>query len=86
MHIVSSPLQDPVIRVPFGKVLQRVCTYKDLNYKTIALPDCPPGVDPTVSYPVALSCRCDRCATHTYDCTFESLQPDFCMNDIPFNY
>ncbi|KAL6102161.1 cgb1 [Pungitius sinensis] len=78
--------KDPVMRVPLGKMHQHVCTYQDSHYETIALPDCPPGVDPTVSFPVARSCRCGRCAADTSDCTFEGLQPDFCMNDIPFYY
>uniref|UniRef100_A0A3P9DUY4 Gonadotropin subunit beta-2 n=1 Tax=Maylandia zebra TaxID=106582 RepID=A0A3P9DUY4_9CICH len=77
---------DPVIKIPFSNVYQHVCTYRDLYYKTFELPACPPGVDPIVTYPVALSCHCGRCAMDTSDCTFESLQPDFCMNDIPFYY
>ena len=71
-------------KIRFSNVYQRVCTYQDYYYKTFELPDCLPGVDPTVMYPVALSCHCGGCAMHTSDCTFESLQPDFCMNDIPF--
>nr|AFN02625.1 luteinizing hormone beta subunit [Lateolabrax japonicus] len=78
--------KDPVIKIPFSNVYQHVCTYRDSYYKTFELPDCPPGVDPTVTYPVALSCQCGRCAMDTSDCTFESLQPNFCMNDIPFYY
>ncbi|XP_026042738.1 gonadotropin subunit beta-2-like [Astatotilapia calliptera] len=79
-------VKDPVIKIPFSNVYQHVCTYRDLYYKTFELPACPPGVDPIVTYPVALSCHCGRCAMDTSDCTFESLQPDFCMNDIPFYY
>ncbi|KAL7383948.1 hypothetical protein ABVT39_021315 [Epinephelus coioides] len=78
--------KDPVIKIPFSNVYQHVCTYRDFYYKAFELPDCPPGVDPTVTYPVALSCHCGRCAMDTSDCTFESLQPNFCMNDIPFYY
>ncbi|GLD69682.1 gonadotropin subunit beta-2 [Lates japonicus] len=78
--------KDPVIKIPFSNVYQHVCTYRDFYYKTFELPDCPPGVDPTVTYPVALSCHCGRCAMDTSDCTFESLQPNFCTNDIPFYY
>ncbi|CAB1460232.1 unnamed protein product [Pleuronectes platessa] len=76
--------KDPVIKMPFLNVYQHVCTYQELYYKSFELPDCLPGVDPTVSYPVAVSCYCGRCALNTSDCTFESLQPDLCMNDIPF--
>nr|AJP70566.1 luteinizing hormone [Amphiprion sebae] len=78
--------KDPVIKTLFSNVFQHVCTYQDLYHKTFELPDCPPGVDPTVTYPVALSCHCGGCAMDVSDCTFESLQPDFCMNDIPFYY
>ncbi|XP_029927236.1 lutropin subunit beta [Myripristis murdjan] len=78
--------KDPVIKIPFSNVYQHVCTYQDLHYKTFELPDCPLGVDPIVTYPVALSCYCGRCALDTSDCTFESLQPDFCMNDSPHYY
>nr|AAS01609.1 luteinizing hormone beta subunit [Channa maculata] len=78
--------KDPVIKIPFSNVYQHVCTYRDMYYKTFEFPDCPPGVDPIVSYPVALSCHCSRCVMDTSDCTFESLQPDFCMNDIPYYY
>lgn len=84
-HVVTcASLQDPVLNIPFGKVHQRVCTYEQFYFKTFELPDCPPGIDPVVTYPVALSCHCGGCAMDTSDCTFESLQPDFCMNDIPF--
>ncbi|XP_076598605.1 lutropin subunit beta [Chaetodon auriga] len=78
--------KDPVIKIPFSNVYQHVCTYRDFHFKTFKLPDCPPDVDPTVTYPVALSCHCGRCAMDTSDCTFESLQPNFCMNDMPFYY
>nr|UWK01937.1 luteinizing hormone [Parapristipoma trilineatum] len=78
--------KDPVIKIPFSNVYQHVCTYRDLHYKTFELPACPAGVDPTVTYPVALSCHCGRGAKYPSDCSFESLQPNFCMNDIPFYY
>ncbi|KAM9847985.1 lutropin subunit beta [Aulostomus maculatus] len=78
--------KDPVVKLPFSKVYQHVCTYGQLDYKTFELPDCPPGVNPVVTYPVALSCHCGGCAMDMSDCTFESLQPNFCMNDIPLYY
>lgn len=80
------PPQDPVLKIPFSNVYQHVCTYRAVHYKTFELPDCPPGVNPVVTYPVALSCHCGRCTMDTSDCTFESLHPNFCMNDIPFYY
>uniref|UniRef100_A0A8C7GGE4 Glycoprotein hormone subunit beta domain-containing protein n=1 Tax=Oncorhynchus kisutch TaxID=8019 RepID=A0A8C7GGE4_ONCKI len=59
----------------FSTVYLHVCTYRDVPYETIRLPDCPPWVDPCVTYPVALSCDCT--CSQTSDCTIESLQPDF---------
>ncbi|XP_078129826.1 lutropin subunit beta [Sander vitreus] len=78
--------KDPVFKIPFSNVYQNVCMYQDFYFKTFKLPDCSPGVDPTVTYPVALSCHCGRCAMATSDCTFGSLQPNFCIHDIPFYY
>ncbi|XP_076025482.1 lutropin subunit beta [Genypterus blacodes] len=78
--------KDPVIVSRYRKVYQHVCTYQAVEYKTFELPDCPPGVDPTVSYPVALSCNCGRCVMETSDCVYESLEPDMCMNDITHYY
>ncbi|XP_047207523.1 lutropin subunit beta isoform X1 [Girardinichthys multiradiatus] len=76
--------KDPNRKLLFSKAYQHVCTYGDLHYKTFEFPDCLPGVDPVVTYPVASSCHCSGCAMATSDCTFESLQPDFCMIDILF--
>uniref|UniRef100_A0A8C9Y240 Gonadotropin subunit beta-2 n=1 Tax=Sander lucioperca TaxID=283035 RepID=A0A8C9Y240_SANLU len=80
----SALFQDPVFKILFSNVYQNVCMYQDFYYKTFKLPDCSPSVDPTVTYPVALSCHCGRCAMATSDCTFGSLQPNFCIHDIPF--
>ncbi|XP_045921153.1 G-protein coupled receptor 4-like [Micropterus dolomieu] len=62
---IKTSVADPVIKIPFSNVYQHVCTYRDFYYKTFELPDCPPGVDPTVTYPVALSCHCGRCTMET---------------------
>lgn len=75
----------PSFQSPFN-VFQQVCTYEHVHYKTFELPDCPPGVDPTITYPVALSCHCGLCDMKKADCTVESLRPDICMNDVLFNY
>ncbi|XP_072293457.1 lutropin subunit beta [Eucyclogobius newberryi] len=80
------PTKDPVRKIAFNRVYQDVCTYRGLVYRELELPDCPFGVDPVVRYPVALGCHCGGCSMATSDCTFESLRPDFCMNDIPFYY
>uniref|UniRef100_A0A672H2T3 Gonadotropin subunit beta-2 n=1 Tax=Salarias fasciatus TaxID=181472 RepID=A0A672H2T3_SALFA len=79
------PTKDPVAKVLFHKLFQHVCVYGEVYYKTFQIPDCPPGIDPTVVYPVALSCHCGRCNMNTSDCTSHSLRPDFCLNDI-LNY
>ncbi|CAL8360723.1 unnamed protein product [Boreogadus saida] len=69
-------------RVPprLSKVVQKVCTYQELQYRPLELPGCGPGVDPVVHYPAALSCSCSRCSMETSDCTVGSLQPDFCTS------
>ncbi|XP_017317867.1 gonadotropin subunit beta-2 isoform X1 [Ictalurus punctatus] len=71
--------KEPVYKSPFSSIYQHVCTYRDVRYETVRLPDCRPGVDPHVTYPVALSCECSLCTMDTSDCTIESLNPDFCM-------
>ncbi|KAK0145172.1 Gonadotropin subunit beta-2 [Merluccius polli] len=78
---------DPVMMAPRLKVfkIQQVCTYRELQYRLFELPDCPPGVDPVVQYPVALSCSCSHCAMATSDCTVDSLQPDYCTSQT-LNY
>ncbi|TRY69622.1 hypothetical protein DNTS_032741 [Danionella cerebrum] len=72
--------RDPLLKIPFPSISQSVCTYGNVRYETVRLPDCLPGVDPLISFPVALSCECSRCTVDTSDCTVQSLQPDFCMS------
>ncbi|XP_048864194.1 lutropin subunit beta [Brienomyrus brachyistius] len=72
--------KEPVFKSPLSMVYQHVCTYKDVRYETIRLPDCPLGVDPHITFPVALSCDCSLCTMDTSDCTIESLRPDFCIS------
>ncbi|CAM9466011.1 unnamed protein product [Lampetra fluviatilis] len=62
------------------KIAQEVCTYTDVGYETVTLHGCDPGVDPTLYYPVALSCQCSQCQTDTTDCTERSLRPDYCSH------
>ncbi|KAG9275034.1 lutropin subunit beta [Astyanax mexicanus] len=76
--------KEPVYKSPFSTIYQHVCTYRDVRYEIVRLPDCPPGVDPHVTYPVALSCDCSLCTMDTSDCTIESLKPDFCMTQREF--
>ncbi|KAJ8360254.1 hypothetical protein SKAU_G00167790 [Synaphobranchus kaupii] len=72
--------KDPSYKSPLSTVYQRVCTYRDVRYETVRLPDCRPGVDPHVTFPVALSCDCNLCTMDTSDCAIQSLRPDFCMS------
>ncbi|XP_072860512.1 lutropin subunit beta [Pogona vitticeps] len=68
----------------FSSFNQRVCTYKEVRYDTVLLRGCPPGVDPTFMYPVALSCHCDLCKMDSSDCTVQSTGPNSCSNQASF--
>lgn len=57
-----------VLPAALPPVPQPVCTYHELSFASIRLPGCPPGVDPVVSFPVALSCRCGPCRLSSSDC------------------
>ncbi|XP_075046183.1 lutropin subunit beta [Mixophyes fleayi] len=70
---------DLVFKTALSSSKQNICTYKEIRYETIKLPDCLPGTDPFFTYPVALSCDCDQCKMDYSDCTVESSEPDVCM-------
>ncbi|KAM4016375.1 lutropin subunit beta isoform 2-T2 [Anomaloglossus baeobatrachus] len=70
---------DLVLKAALFPFKQQICTYKEIRYDTIKLPDCLPGTDPFFTYPVALSCDCDHCKMDYSDCTVESSEPDVCM-------
>ncbi|XP_057569608.1 lutropin subunit beta [Hippopotamus amphibius kiboko] len=57
-----------VLQAALPPMPQPVCTYHELRYASVQLPGCPPGVDPTVSFPVALSCHCGSCRLSSSDC------------------
>ncbi|XP_028324520.1 lutropin subunit beta [Gouania willdenowi] len=65
---------------------QNVCTYEDFYYQTVQIPGCPYGVDPSVTFPVALSCHCSVCTMDSSDCSMWGPQPELCTNDLPFYY
>lgn len=70
-HAAPAPcpgLQVRVLSAALPPVPQLVCTYHELSFASIRLPGCPPGVDPMVSFPVALSCRCGACRLSSSDC------------------
>ncbi|XP_078387882.1 lutropin subunit beta-like [Cetorhinus maximus] len=72
------PTKESVYKSPLLSVYQHVCTYKEIRYEAIRLPGCPLGVDSTYTYPVAVSCECNRCKMDYTDCTVQSIKPDFC--------
>ncbi|KAK6466621.1 gonadotropin subunit beta-like [Huso huso] len=76
----SCPTKDPVFKSALSTVQQHVCTYKDLRFVTVTLPDCPPGVDPHFTFPLALSCECSLCRMESSDCTIQSVGPSDCMS------
>ncbi|TRZ08041.1 hypothetical protein HGM15179_019067, partial [Zosterops borbonicus] len=69
---------EPVYRSPLGPPRQAACTYSGVRYERWVLGGCPPGIDPTVTVPVALGCRCGRCPMAAADCAVLGLGPSFC--------
>uniref|UniRef100_A0A8D2DAL1 Glycoprotein hormone subunit beta domain-containing protein n=1 Tax=Sciurus vulgaris TaxID=55149 RepID=A0A8D2DAL1_SCIVU len=67
-----------VLPAALPPVPQPVCTYRELRFSSIRLPGCPPGVDPMVSFPVALSCHCGPCRLSNSDCGGPRAQPLAC--------
>uniref|UniRef100_A0A4W3H5J2 Luteinizing hormone subunit beta n=1 Tax=Callorhinchus milii TaxID=7868 RepID=A0A4W3H5J2_CALMI len=57
---------------------QHVCTYGKIEYHSVKLQGCPKGVDPNYTFPVAISCECNRCRMDYTDCALQSIRPDFC--------
>ncbi|XP_059919934.1 thyroid stimulating hormone subunit beta a [Gadus macrocephalus] len=49
-------------------LLQRGCTYNQVEYRTAILPGCPSEGSSLFSYPVALSCHCGACNTAVDEC------------------
>ncbi|XP_033843691.2 glycoprotein hormone beta-5 [Periophthalmus magnuspinnatus] len=60
--------EKPIVDPPFIDSFQRVCTYNASRLVTVRLPDCAANVDPSYSYPSALSCECGVCQTRTTEC------------------
>ncbi|KAF1391980.1 hypothetical protein PFLUV_G00047710 [Perca fluviatilis] len=50
-------------------LIQRGCTYDNVEYRTAILPGCPIAANPVFTYPVALSCHCGACRTDSDECT-----------------
>ncbi|XP_066521110.1 thyroid stimulating hormone subunit beta a [Hoplias malabaricus] len=53
-------------------LIQRSCTYQEVQYHTAVLPGCPPHADPHFSFPVAIRCHCSVCNTHIDECAHKS--------------
>ncbi|XP_029112145.1 follitropin subunit beta [Scleropages formosus] len=58
----------PMHRNSMSPYFQHTCNFKEVTYESVTLPDCPEGVDPNFTYPVALSCECNQCNTDTTEC------------------
>ncbi|XP_075394020.1 lutropin subunit beta [Tenrec ecaudatus] len=67
-----------VLPTALPPVPQPVCTYRELRFASVQLPGCPPGVDPMVSFPVALSCWCGPCRLSSSDCGGPRAHPGTC--------
>ncbi|KAL2090814.1 hypothetical protein ACEWY4_013077 [Coilia grayii] len=55
-------------------VLQRGCTYQEVEYHTTELPGCAPDADALFTYPVARTCHCSTCSTHSDECSTHKSQ------------
>ncbi|XP_068125764.1 thyrotropin subunit beta isoform X2 [Hyperolius riggenbachi] len=65
-------------KLPKFHLNQNICTYSDFIHKTISIPGCPIHVNPSYTYPVALSCKCDRCNTDYVDCVQDRIEANYC--------
>ncbi|XP_078001197.1 glycoprotein hormone beta-5-like [Glandiceps talaboti] len=53
-------MEVPTLGPPFKKSSHSVCHYATYEYKTVELPDCNRGVDPTYRYINAVTCACSK--------------------------
>ncbi|KAM4796419.1 thyrotropin subunit beta [Rhinophrynus dorsalis] len=72
--------RDPNLKegLPKSILSQNACSYKDYIHRTVTIPGCPMHVNPLYSYPVALSCRCDKCNTEYSDCIQDMIKTNYC--------
>ncbi|KAM4723151.1 follitropin subunit beta [Rhinophrynus dorsalis] len=70
--------KDQSLKHPLISKAQHVCTYKEIIYETVKIPDCMDNIDPYYSYPVAVDCHCGLCDIDTTDCTMRGLGPSYC--------
>ncbi|XP_020349756.1 thyrotropin subunit beta [Oncorhynchus kisutch] len=57
-------------------LVQRGCTYDQVEYRTVILPGCPLHANPLFTYPVALSCHCGTCNTDSDECAHKASSGD----------
>lgn len=75
--------KDPVCKHTLAFVYQEICSYKEIVYETMTIPNCPANVNPYYTYPVATSCQCGMCNTDTTDCTVSAMGPVHCSLEQP---
>ncbi|KAG7511094.1 glycoprotein hormone beta-5 [Solea senegalensis] len=59
--------EKPVVDRPYVQSHQTVCTYNESKLITVKL-QCQSDVDPSYTYPEALTCHCGVCVTRTTEC------------------
>ncbi|KAM4701325.1 thyrotropin subunit beta [Discoglossus pictus] len=74
------PTRDPNLKggLPKSMLAQKACSYNETIYRTIYIPDCPLHVNPFYTYPVAKSCKCDKCNTDYSDCIQDHIKTNYC--------
>ncbi|XP_026873496.1 follitropin subunit beta [Electrophorus electricus] len=71
--------QERAYRSPVAPYFQNTCNFREWRYETVELPGCPPGLDSSFTYPVAVSCECSQCDTDSTDCGALSTQHSSCL-------
>uniref|UniRef100_A0A803JIF6 Thyrotropin subunit beta n=1 Tax=Xenopus tropicalis TaxID=8364 RepID=A0A803JIF6_XENTR len=80
--------KDPNLKEGLPKMLmsQKVCSYKQYIHRTVTIPGCPMHVNPLFSYPVAISCECDKCNTGYTDCVQDTIKTNYCTKPFEPQY
>ncbi|KAL7859531.1 hypothetical protein SRHO_G00146780 [Serrasalmus rhombeus] len=62
--------QDSNLRGLMGRafLIQAVCVYRSVEYRSVKLPGCPAHADPLFVYPIARGCHCSKCNTVRNEC------------------
>ncbi|XP_053355213.1 thyroid stimulating hormone subunit beta a [Clarias gariepinus] len=68
-------------------LIQRSCTYQDVEYRTAVLPGCAPHADSHFTYPIAHSCYCSMCNTHRDECAHKTrFSAAKCIKPVQHSY